>query len=519
MGLFSKKVKSAISSGALRIGAAFNGARALRQFKNWLASRGSPDGEILADLPRLRYRCRDLHKNNAIARAAEEAIIRNVIGPGLKMQTAVDYATLSRELNITTDEAEKLADDFEQKIESAWHAYYNSTACDARGVSDGPEKTRLALSSVLQSGDVFATFPRVNGFPRLGLIEADQVQNPDGRFSTSDLRDGVQIDEHGAPVGYWVNANQETWPQKLQFIPKYGNESGRALILHLFREERPGQNRGIPWVAPVIEQLKNLDGYEKSEITAALVSSFLTYFIKKPLGASGNVLPGAQNETEEALGPDFQAGPAAMLELPPGWDMVANNPARPNANAVGFIESVLKKIGSALGVPFEMLLSHYTTSFTSARAARIEFWKTVMVWRSWLTENFLRVWYEEFLTDAIISGRVDAPGFFASETLRRAWAGSNWYGPALGQINEKIETDAIAAVIGIGGKSATAAFAEAYGTDYEDTIRAIKRERKFRESLGVKLAIDETTYVNIANKATDADVKKTQKEIDALSDT
>jgi capsid protein len=181
---------------------------------------------------------------------------------------------------------------------------------------------------------------------------------------------------------------------------------------------------------------------------------------------------------------------------------VANNPARPNTNAVGFIESALKKIGSALGVPFEMLLSHYTTSFTSARAARIEFWKTVLVWRSWLTENFLRVWYEEFLTDAVIAGRVNAPGFFESETLRRAWSGANWFGPSLGQINEKVETDAIQTVIALGGKSATAAFAEAYGTDYEDTVRALKREQKFREKHGVKLSIDETTKP-MDNTATD----------------
>jgi len=518
MGLFSL-FSSKVKTGALRVGAAFNGARMLRQFKNWRTSNGSPDGEIITDLPTLRYRCRDLHKNNAIARAAEDAITRNVVGLGLKMQTAVDYAALSRELNISSEEAEKLADDFEQKIESAWHAYYNSTACDARGVSDGPEKTRLALSSVLQSGDVFATFPRINGFPRLGLIEADQVQNPQHRSSTASLREGVQVDENGAPVGYWVNTNQEQWPQDLRFVPKIGAESGRAIILHLFREERPGQNRGIPWAAPVIEQLKNLDGYEKSEITAALVSSFLTFFVEKPVGATGHALPGATSEAEEELGPDFQAGPAAILELPGGWKVNPHNPGRPNANAVGFIESALKKIGSALGVPFEMLLSHYTTSFTSARAARIEFWKTVTVWRSWLVENFMRVWYEEFLTDAIISGRVDAPGFFTSDTLRRAWAGANWFGPALGQINEKVETDAIAAVIGIGGKSATAAFAEAYGTDYEDTIRALGRERKFRERLGVKLALDETTYVNIANKAANAEIAKTQEEIDALSNT
>ena len=509
---FTPKIKA----GFLKVGQAFNGARQLRQFKNWKTSRGSPDGEVIRDLPTLRYRCRDLHKNNAVARALEDSIVRNVIGPGLRMQTAIDYDTLSRELNISKDEAEKIADAFEQKIESAWHAYYNSTACDARGVSDGPEKSRLTLSSVLQSGDVFATFPRVNGFPRLGLIEADQIQNPYGQYSSASLRDGIYVDENGAPRGYFINKNQEIWPHKTEFVPKYGAESGRPLILHLFREERPGQNRGIPWLAPVIEQLKNLDGYDKSEITAALVSSFLTYFIEKPQGAAGNALPGAQNETEEVLGPDFQAGPAAILELPGGWRVNPNNPARPNSNAVPFIESQLKKACAAQGLSMEFVLSHYMTSFTSARAARIECWKTIMLWRSWFIENFMRVWYEEFLTDAIIAGRVDAPGFFTSETLRRAWAGANWYGPALGQINEKVETDAIQTTIALGGKTATAAFAEAYGTDYEDNIRALAREKKLREKYGVTLSIDETMKPPVPQAQP---VDTTQGDQNALSDT
>lgn len=504
MGIFSRK--SNVMS--LRGGRGFTAAGALRQFKNWLTSFGSPDGETIRDLPTLRSRARDLHKNNAIARAAEEALIRNVVGPGLKMQCAIDYSAIARGLNITVEEAEKLADDFEQKIESAWYAYYNSTACDFRGVSDGPEKTRLTLSSILQSGEVFPTFPRRDGLPRLNLYEADQVQSPDGLTVNVACRDGVMVNEYGIPVGYFVNTNQEQWPRQLFYIPKFGSASGRPLILHLFREERPGQNRGIPWVSPVMEQLKNLDGYEKSEITAALVSSFLTFFIEKPQGATGSMLPDGQTQQEAELGPDFKAGPAAMLELPPGWKVTSNNPARPNTNAVGFIEATLKKVGSALGVPFEMLLSHYTTSFTSARAARIEFWKTVLLWRSFLTENFMRVWFEEFVTDCVVSGKVSAPGFFDSEEMRRAWTGANWFGPSLGQINEKVETDAIQTVIALGGKSATAAFAEAYGTDYEDTIRALKREQKFRERHGVKLSIDETTKPILPAAESDPDEGK-----------
>lgn len=484
---------SRLKNFSLRGGRGFSGAANLRQFKNWNPSYGSPDGEVLNDLPKLRARARDLHKNNSIARAAEETIIRNVVGKGLIMQTAVDYDTLSDELNLPLEEVEKIAAKFEREIETLWWNYYNTTEADSRGVSDGAELTRLVLSSVLQSGDVFATFSRRAGKVRLGLIEADRVQNPYGRASTGTLRDGVELDDAGAPIGYHVNLNTEQWPEQSVFIPRTGAESGRRLLLHLLRVERPGQTRGIPWAAPVIEELKNLNAYEKSELTAALVSSYLTFFVKKPPGSIGSMLPDAASAEEQELGPDFRAGPAAILELPAGYDVTAHNPARPNSGAVPFVEATLKKIGTALGVPFEILVAHYTTSFTSARAARIEFWKSVTTWRSWLTENFMRAWYEEFLTDAVLSGQVEAPGFFESEKIRRAWSAQNWFGPALGQINEKVETDAVLATVALGGKSATAAFAEAYGTDYEDTIRALKREQKIREKHGVRLSIDDST--------------------------
>ncbi len=45
--------------------------------------------------------------------------------------------------------------------------------------------------------------------------------------------------------------------------------------------ERPGQRRGVPVLAPVIEALKQLGRYTDAELVAAVVSGLFTVFVKQ----------------------------------------------------------------------------------------------------------------------------------------------------------------------------------------------------------------------------------------------
>ena len=51
-------------------------------------------------------------------------------------------------------------------------------------------------------------------------------------------------------------------------------------VLHLYRPLRPGQIRGVPWLAPVLLKLHELDQYDDAELvrrkTAALFAGFIT---------------------------------------------------------------------------------------------------------------------------------------------------------------------------------------------------------------------------------------------------
>src|SRR6185437_1354099 len=99
-----------------------------------------------------------------------------------------------------------------------------------------------------------------------------QVSNQGGKMDTNQCAGGVQLDTLRAPEGYWlrrshpgaVNQISFTW----DFFPAFGAKTGRRQVLHLYDKLRPGQTRGVPYLAPVIETLKMLGRYMEAEVMA-----------------------------------------------------------------------------------------------------------------------------------------------------------------------------------------------------------------------------------------------------------
>ena len=96
----------------------------------------------------------------------------------------------------------------------------------------------------------------------------------------------------------------------------------------------------------------------------------------------------------------------------------------------------MRQIGVGLEIPFEILIKHFTASYSAARAALLEFWKYVVTERQWLTDNFLKPVYEVWLYEAIVTGRIAAPGFFADPSIKAAYLGAVFVGQSKGQIDE-----------------------------------------------------------------------------------
>nr|WP_255697570.1 phage portal protein [Pseudacidovorax sp. NFM-22] len=100
--------------------------------------------------------------------------------------------------------------------------------------------------------------------------------------------------------------------------------------------------------------------------------------------------------------------------MPVGAKVSSFTPGRPNAAFEAFMLAVLRHIAAGLNLPYELLLKDFSkTNYSSARAALLEAWRYFHGRRRWLMDYWLRPIYELWLEEAINSGLVEAPDFYA----------------------------------------------------------------------------------------------------------
>jgi lambda family phage portal protein len=467
-------------------------SRSDRALSQWNPRIGDADTDSIFDLEALRSRSRDLIRNAPIASGAINTVVTNVVGTGLLLEPQIDADALGM--------SEQEADEWEAQTEREWCLFAESNEIDARRMLTFSGLQELAFRSILGSGDVLVILPAIQrpGCPyrtKVQLVEADRLSNPDNKADSTGLVGGVEKDSVGAPVAYHIQSthpgsvliNQKvTW----QRVPAYAT-SGRRNVLHLFNPQRPDQTRGIPYLAPVMKTLKQLDRYTDAEIMAAVLAGMFTVFVKTDAGdgALGPMAPTSETGGSTS-DEDYKIGNGAIVGLAPGESIETANPGRPNSAFDPFVESVLRQIGVGLELPFEILIKHFTASYSAARAAILEAWKFFMMRRQWLALNLCQPVYEAFLWEAVLSGRIHAPGFISDPLLRKAYCGALWIGPAKGMINEKAEVEAAGVRLQLGISTLAEETAQLTGGDWDRKHVQQVKEQKLRLKDGLIAPIE-----------------------------
>jgi lambda family phage portal protein len=409
--------------------------------KNFNPLPGSADSDSLGDLRTLRARARDLARNTPIARGARNTSKTNVVGAGLKLSARLDRELLG----MSEDEAEA----WESNAERLFHMWAKGKNADVTRTQNFYQMQALAFTSAFDSGDVFAIrrYKESTSFLALcvQLVEADRVCTPINLQNLDHIRDGVELDGDLEPIAYHVlNRHpgdflyvQAFEPMDWSRIPARGTAGNMPLMIHLFDRDRVDLTRGVPQLSPVIEALKQLDRYAEAELMAAVVSAFFTVFIKttnhEGMG-DGVIMP--QDGNPDHYGPsplagnELALGSGTIAELSPDESIETANPNRPNANFDPFFLAVIRQIGIALGIPYEILIMHFSSSYTASKAAIETARQFFEDRREWLARDFCQPIYEWFLYEAITRGLIKAPGFFEDPIKKAAWCGSLWLGRA-----------------------------------------------------------------------------------------
>lgn len=459
--------------------------------KGWTTSLASPLEDIERNIEKLRERSRDLYMGSPIASGSLKTMVTNVVGSGLKLNATIDYEFLGMSL----DEA----DEWETTVEREFALWSESKNCDAARMLDFDELQSLAFLTMLKSGDVLTLLPYKDrtGTPyklTVQLIEADRCCNPHGNmFTDSKIVNGVEVDSTGEVVAYHIAQKHPksiySFDNNWVRIEKFGKKTGRINVIHLVRLERPEQRRGIPALAPVIETLKQVTRYSDAELMSAVISAMYTLFItsEAPKGdeIDGGLSHYDSDYDDDNDDEDIQIGNGAVNFLKEGEKVHESNPARPNTAFDGFVTSMFRQIGVALEIPYEVLMKHFTSSYSASRGALLEAWKMFKTYRSFMAKNFCQPIYEEFLSEAIATGRIYAPGFFSDPAIRKAYCGTEWNGPTQGQLDPKKEVEAAELRVKSGFSTRTREARELTGTDFFENHALRVREESVRKRDGL----------------------------------
>jgi capsid protein len=200
-----------------------------------------------------------------------------------------------RALGWTDEQAEA----WSNQVESRFAAFWESRWVDAGESLDGHMLAVQAYMGSWINGEaiglpLWLDRPGAPARTCIQVVEADRLCNPNGQPDRANLRGGIEINEYGAPIAYWVkrvhpgdrfqvggfSSDAERIPARMPW--------GRLRVIHLHTKERAGQSRGKPQLASVLRQFKVLGDYTNAELKAAVVNAMVAIITKSAMSSSSS---------------------------------------------------------------------------------------------------------------------------------------------------------------------------------------------------------------------------------------
>lgn len=208
------------------------------------------------------------------------------------------------------------------------------------------------------------------------------------------IRDGVEFQD-GREVAIHIRLDGATVPERIE-KPRY---------MRVYRQDFPGQVRGVPWGASVLIAADTLGETEHALATGVKVAAMFAGIAtdENQTGAdfpfdgasSGNVL-------ESGL------EPGTLKVLPSGWRVTFATPQQAQQSAE-FLRHQLHRLASGLGVPTHLLSNNLAdANYSSLRAGMVEFSaRTEAQQFGILVPLFLKPAWESFVTRQYLAGEID----------------------------------------------------------------------------------------------------------------
>jgi capsid protein len=268
---------------------------------HWSRAHGQPINQDLAsDLPVLRARCAYELANNPFLEGIVNTYATDVVGVrGPRLQVHSQSPA------------------YNEALEQVWRRWWANPAIN--GLLSGAEDLRLWCRSLFPKGEYLAqivTDPAARGpvQMRLHCLDADLLETPPAQAGDANVALGVRRTKTGRPTQYYLRDEEPMGAYRI--LTAKHTPLPADVVLHGFVPLEPGQARGVPWLAVMLQVIADLRDYDTEVLAAARVAAnqALWFYTDHPDAPYMHV-----NEST-----DIERGTASTA--PPGWKPFALSP-------------------------------------------------------------------------------------------------------------------------------------------------------------------------------------------------
>jgi lambda family phage portal protein len=375
----------------------YAGAALGRNTDGWRVSSTSADAEIEKAGRRLRDRSRDLDRNNPHAAKAASLHVGNIVGEGIMPRAA-------------TGDPKKDA-----KVMKAFEKW--AKQCDADGQLDFYGLQSVAVRGMVVGGEMLARRRRRRSGDGLAvpvqiqLIEPDYLDDTKNGALSSGAKavQGVEFDAIGRRTAYWLYREH---PGNSFALNLTSSRVPASEIAHLYEKQRQ-QTRGVPWSAPVIRRIRDIDDYDFAEGIRKKIEASTVAFVTGHDDSDVQLTSDGQNSmrVEDGHGNLVEKfAPGLIAYLRGGKDVRFNQPA-----TVGGYEDykrvTAREVAAGFRVPYALLTGDGSQENFSAQRGLINQFRRDCSIAQWqiVIPMLLDPWWSWFTEAAYAAGEIDDP--------------------------------------------------------------------------------------------------------------